>query len=656
MAAACFVRERHSLGATRSLLLSISLISLALGSLAPRRAHARAAADTVFAGDWEHGGRFVFHAPFRGSFTTLHRPGTGEYLLWQEQHGGSPQARLQLISEDGRVASGWPRQGLAPCSDTSGQFTPRLIADGSTGVFVAWIDTRDSTRIYVQHVLENGSFASGWPFEGKRLFADGWQNFLVAAPDGAGGAFLGWTRGRFPSLFVVRMTPDGEIANGWGPLGFLAGAGDSTLGRAVSYNPTQMLPGINGTCYVEVLVTGQCSGHGCPSNPNSYELIKVGKSGNLGLNYLVGSNFPYALGPDGMGGVVWLFRFASEFILAHGPASDLGGQWSLTAPVGGIELQGDEGGRSIVVSLYTVSRYYYDGRQDSVWGAPGTTVRVAPPSGWRKKTLVPDGSNGLICFWEDLRARPGEFLSDIYVLSLDASGQPTSGWDPSGFPIQTTRPASYLVDGYRTGLKQAVVFWQVTDSTGSDVYAQRVSVDQPVPTQFAAVSADATPDAVTLAWDAGASPTGTFALDRTTGTIDAWQSLARLQPDGTGRIAYVDRGVTAGATYRYRLTSPEGRSLITEVAVPLRASFALDGAVTNPSVGSPLVRFSLASTAPATLELIDLSGRRVRTREVGALGAGRHELVLGAAPAPGLYWLRLQQGASQAVRRVVVVR
>jgi hypothetical protein len=87
--------------------------------------------------------------------------------------------------------------------------------------------------------------------------------------------------------------------------------------------------------------------------------------------------------------------------------------------------------------------------------------------------------------------------------------------------------------------------------------------------------------------------------------------------------------------------------------------FALYGARPNPAVGSGLtVRFALPGAGDATLELVDVAGRRVVRREVGSLGAGRHEVVLGEAGgvAPGVYLVRLVRGADVRGGRVVVLR
>jgi hypothetical protein len=86
---------------------------------------------------------------------------------------------------------------------------------------------------------------------------------------------------------------------------------------------------------------------------------------------------------------------------------------------------------------------------------------------------------------------------------------------------------------------------------------------------------------------------------------------------------------------------------------------SLRGFATNPVRADRLqVEFSLAHDGPASLELLDVSGRRVSAYEVGLLGAGRHTLDMGAGAhvAPGLYWLRLTQAAERRTIKAVVVR
>jgi hypothetical protein len=86
--------------------------------------------------------------------------------------------------------------------------------------------------------------------------------------------------------------------------------------------------------------------------------------------------------------------------------------------------------------------------------------------------------------------------------------------------------------------------------------------------------------------------------------------------------------------------------------------FVLEPVSPNPvRTGAPHVSFTLAAAAPAQLELLDVSGRRVVMRDAGTLGAGRHTLELDAGRrlAPGLYFVRLTQGTQAHMRRVVLL-
>jgi hypothetical protein len=78
----------------------------------------------------------------------------------------------------------------------------------------------------------------------------------------------------------------------------------------------------------------------------------------------------------------------------------------------------------------------------------------------------------------------------------------------------------------------------------------------------------------------------------------------------------------------------------------------------NPAREALFVSFSLPAAQVATLELVDVAGRRVAAREVGALGAGDHVIDLGrgAALESGLYFVRLTQGARRSIARAAFVR
>jgi hypothetical protein len=92
---------------------------------------------------------------------------------------------------------------------------------------------------------------------------------------------------------------------------------------------------------------------------------------------------------------------------------------------------------------------------------------------------------------------------------------------------------------------------------------------------------------------------------------------------------------------------------------PAPARLRLDGMFPNPSsAGRGIVRFSLAGSGPARLELVDISGRLVARHELRSLGPGPHEVRLdpGDRLPAGVYVLRLIEGRESRTVRAAVMR
>lgn len=138
--------------------------------------------------------------------------------------------------------------------------------------------------------------------------------------------------------------------------------------------------------------------------------------------------------------------------------------------------------------------------------------------------------------------------------------------------------------------------------------------------------------------------------------------MSPVWADGTGLLVYLDTSVVPGTRYGYRLGVNEAGTEVflgeTSVDVPLGFELALMGFRSNPARGDAWVVFSLPDAAPTKLELFDVIGRKVGSREVGGLGAGNHVLRLadGSTLAAGAYLLRLTRGSRSLTARGVVVR
>jgi hypothetical protein len=173
------------------------------------------------------------------------------------------------------------------------------------------------------------------------------------------------------------------------------------------------------------------------------------------------------------------------------------------------------------------------------------------------------------------------------------------------------------------------------------------------------IHVDASPERVLLHWRLGES--GMARLERSAAR-SSWLEVGQARSDGTGDVTFEDRDIEAGAHYSYRLSVWSGSQWTladaVPVDVPMGVALSLAGLRPNPATGRELtIHFSLESTAPASLEMLDLAGRVVRSREVGSLGPGRHMVRLGdGAPIrPGIYLLRLVQGEKIRTARAVVL-
>jgi hypothetical protein len=276
-----------------------------------------------------------------------------------------------------------------------------------------------------------------------------------------------------------------------------------------------------------------------------------------------------------------------------------------------------------------------------------------PPAARQAAAMVSVGTQ-MVVFGGDATGTGTGLVNDAWLLSLD----PTPAWrllDVGPLFPAARMSASAAFD--QPTLKLAV-YGGAGLFTAGDTWL--LQLDQRVPTLASLVSTNAEPGRVELAWEIPSSASAR--VYRKVGD-GPWTGLDLLTPDGTGRIAYVDLDVIAGSRYGYRLglLEPGGEVFAGEVwvDVPEAARFALRGMTPNPApAGAGLIAFSLPDASPARLEVVDIAGRQVFSREVGSLGRGEHALrVSGAQPlAPGVYLVRLTQGGRSLTAKAVTIR
>jgi hypothetical protein len=141
---------------------------------------------------------------------------------------------------------------------------------------------------------------------------------------------------------------------------------------------------------------------------------------------------------------------------------------------------------------------------------------------------------------------------------------------------------------------------------------------------------------------------------------ESWRILGAGVPEGTGQVVYHDDSVSPGGRYGYRLGvrvdgGPEVFAGEGWVDVPSSAG-DLGPRVTNPVLGGDvIVSFAPPAGRDVRVELLDVAGRVLETRDVRGTGA-RQNLTLAPshALAPGVYLVRIRLDRPVVVRVAVL--
>lgn len=184
--------------------------------------------------------------------------------------------------------------------------------------------------------------------------------------------------------------------------------------------------------------------------------------------------------------------------------------------------------------------------------------------------------------------------------------------------------------------------------------------DQPTAVEWADARASADAGGVDLVWVSGVIAGASVVLER--GVDGAgWLERARLQADHDGRVTFRDEDVRPGSALGYRLRLQAGGN--TEWSPVLLATIPVPGGlsvrfVAESASGPARLLLTRAPNQPVRLEVFDVSGRRLHSETIDAIGSSALELPLPASVATrsGLCFARCTQGEAHATTRVIVAR
>ncbi len=526
------------------------------------------------------------------------------------------------------------------CIATGDQKYPIIIQDNWGGSVVVWEDPRsDAGDVYAQRLSKAG--VPQWPVNGVALCAaTGQQQWLHITSDDAGGTIVVWQDPRSGTMdvYAQRISANGTpqwTANGVaictavGDQTFLAIAPDGTGGAIITWADTRS--GTNDIYAQRISFDGvvQWTANGVP------------------VCTAAGDQHYGEIVPDGAGGAIVAWedsRSGPTQIFAQRISSDGTPQWpanglALTTnsynknePAivsdgagGAIVAWTDWGSSGVAPDIYA-QRLSVNGTPQ--WPANGVPICTAAGN-QIYKTLVSDGMSGAILTWQD--SRSGN--NDIYAQRISASG--TCQWPANGVALCAAAGDQLTPMIATDGAGGAIVSWEDHRNPTVDIYAQRIS---------AAGAPQWTANGVGICTAPGDQHSPTIASSREGGAVIAWSDQR-----GASYDIYAQR---VGANGEIGPT-------VDDVSSGTPLSFALDPMSPNPTCASALrVHFTLPNSAAASLELLDVAGRRIAAHDVGSLGAGMHTLDLaeGHRVTPGLYLVRLRQGASTRMTRVAVLK
>lgn len=567
----------------------------------------------------------------------------GVFALWRQSAGGQTDVYLQRITADGEVSPGWPDTGIALSTNPRNDAPQGLLLDGAGGVWALWQEsnTVTGTDLWMQRVRGDGSLVPGWPASGVpvvRAPRNQVQAAIVA--DGAGGAYVAWEDGRYEltlsrDVYAQHLLADGAVAPGWMEDGLPV----CTI-EAFAGSPVLLANGVEGTLvgwidnrrgvvdiFAQRLLADGSIAPGWESDgrllvPEQHQ-PKVALDGAGGFYLATATPHSLTNGDKDF----FLHRFAFDGTPAPG--------W----PAGGVtvcegaddpnlfddryDLQVEpDGFGGLFLSWYDyrsgssdiyAARFRSDGTRAQGWAENG--VQVSGTGGFVgghfDARLAADVAGGVYVAWEWQTSN-----SSALVQHLSPDGTVAPGWIPGGTEVHPGVAGQFKPEVASDGSGGAIVVWREGQTGGrGGLWAQRFGMDGPVPVQIALASAEATPEQVTLIWHGDMAGISGAAVERRSES-SAWARIGAPEMDGADRLQFVDLDVRPGDRYAYRLTWTEGgqdRSTWESwVDVPMAFSFGLEGFRPNPSRGRELsIAFTLPAAGPATLEVLDIAGRRL---------------------------------------------
>lgn len=393
----------------------------------------------------------------------------GAVFAWEDNRNGNRDIYAQLLDANGEAE--WNANGIPICTAIKRQKNIDIIPDGANGAIIAWQDKRSgSYDIYAQRVDHSGT--TQWAKDGVPVCtAAGEQESPKIISDGAGGAIIAWQDGQIPgtvSIIAQRIDSSGNLL--W------ATGGEIIFNYDCEYDLWEENFDMVSDEYGGAIIISKDAFRAQRLNAAGTFLWQAGGvpiAGNEVAADGLGGVFIGGIGTESMGGYyrycVYVQRFDSGGTKLWAGESIRAGcsSYSHHECLYGLRMIADTQGGCILTYIHNWECYGC-----GIWGNNVCVTRVDSTGAvnWeagftttgRNPRLVPDGSGGAICTWQDYR----DDESGIYAQHITAAGE--YRWVPNAGVYVST-----IFEDHRTvsdGAGGCIVTWGHADN----IYAQNV--------------------------------------------------------------------------------------------------------------------------------------------------------------------------------------
>jgi hypothetical protein len=593
----------------------------------------------------------------------------GAIVVWEDNRGVDTDLYAGAFTAGGAIP--WAANGVPVVTATSSQIEEVSVSDDTGGVITAWADYRSTDPdIYAQRLDKNG--AALWGTNGRGVSTGSESEFDPSiVRDGEGGAIIAWSDLRNMvdyDPYAQRMTADGYKL--WDASGTLLCSNNADV-----YSPDLVADG-EGGAYASWSDHRAANLNVYVQRVDAFGYVQYSLSGS---QVLVSNSDSYVLdaAPAGDGFFFVAVDNRSGYQRAYGQRVDgRYGWWHRMRPVIDevADNPDDQGGEVIV-------RWRGSGRDDL------NEQLFSHYSVWRSTTPAPLAVSGLAPDLVTLDQVAADFSGPALRVEKTVAGE--FYWELVGTQQALYTPYYSLTTATRQDSVGGTTPWHHFQVVAHYVYSDFTfwpsepdsgySVDNLAPASPLMLAASRIGgDNVLLEWNSSGENEADFS-----NFVIYRATMSGVDPTPvyflgeTGDTTAVDSTATSSQAFWYVVTAkdvhenqsdPSNEASVTggptgvDSPTPSLASLQLQPNVPNPFSGTTSLRIGLPGDADVALEVYDVAGRRVFSRELGTMPAGWREVSFagrdraGALLPSGVYFYRITAGRETMTRKMVISR